>query len=153
MKATGCEFEAHALAAVLEARWPLGTDAALREHVAQCAICSEVVTLADTFAEARQDSQATLSLPDASRVFWMAQIRARREALHDAARPILATQIAAFAWAIGLLIVCLGAALTWFQSTRSWMESVLLAHGILIAVAASLVLLIPTAAYFVLGKE
>jgi hypothetical protein len=153
MKATACQFEVQALAAVLESRWPLGTDAALREHVSQCTICSEVIALADTFAEARQDSQATAALPDPSRVFWMAQMRARREALHDAARPILATQIAAFAWAIGLLIVCLGGALTWFQSTRSWMESVLLAHGILIAVTASLVLLIPTAAYFVLDKE
>jgi hypothetical protein len=90
----------------------------------------------------------------------MAQIRARREAAAEAARPILATQIAACAWAVGLLVASLGAALTWLQFTRGWVVSVvssaatlLVAHGLLIAFAAAIVLLLPTAAYFVLGKE
>lgn len=152
-KLNECECEAEALAAVLEARWPLAVDSALREHVEQCPICSEAVSIAGTFTLARQDSHAAAELPDASLVFWMAQLRARREAAHDAARPILATQIAAFAWAIGLLFVSLGAAPTWFQSTRSWMESILLTHGVLIVLVAAFVVLLPTAAYFAMGEE
>ena len=152
-KPVECEYETQALAAVLEARWPAAVDKVLREHVLRCPICANVVAIADSFAIARQHSHASAALPDASRVFWMAQLRARREAAQDAARPILATQIATFAWAIGLLIVCLGVALSWFQSSRGWVESLLLAHGVLIALATALVVLLPTAAYFAIGKE
>jgi hypothetical protein len=153
MRAFECEFEAQTLASVLQSRWPLGVDAELREHVSRCAICSDVAAIAGSFELAREHSHAAAVLPDPSRVWWIAQIRARREAAGDAARPILATQIAACVWAIGLLVVCLGAALAWFQSTRGWMESLLLAHGVLIALAAAIVVVLPTAAYFAMGKD
>ncbi len=160
MNSVECEFEVQALAAVLEERWPVGVEASLREHVSACPICSDVVVIADTFTVARRHSHAGVALPDSSRVWWMAQIRARREAAAEAARPILATQIAACAWAVGLLAVCLGAALTWFQFTRGWIGSLisvastlLVTHGVLIAIATAIVLLLPTAAYFSLGKE
>jgi hypothetical protein len=151
-----CEFEAQVLASVLEGRWPLAVEPDLREHVSQCGLCSTVAGMADLFAAANHQSQATATLPDASRVWWMAQIRARREATVDAGRPILATQLAACAWIIGLLFVCCGVALTWFQSTRGWMESalsLLLSHGPVIVSAAAIVVVLPAAAYFAMGKE
>jgi hypothetical protein len=149
MKAFACEFEAEVLAAALESR--LAPD--LREHAGHCSICSEVASLVPTFALARQEAHARAAVPDASRIWWMAQLRARREAVTDASRPILATQIAALVWAIGLIVVCLGAALAWFQATRVWMESLLLTHGVLIALCAATVLVLPTVAYFAIGKE
>ena len=148
-----CEFEAQSLAAVLEYRWPHAVETPLRQHIAGCSICSEVVAMADAFAAARQDTRSIATVPDASRVWWIAQIRARREAAEEAARPILATQIAAFAWAIGILVVCLGGVLAWFQPARVWIGSMLVAHGFVIAIAAAIVLLLPTAAYFAMGKE
>ena len=148
-----CEFEAQALAAMLEYRWPHAVEPTLREHVAGCASCSEVVAMADTFAAARQETHSIATVPDASRVWWIAQIRARREAAADAARPILATQIAAFAWALGILVVCLGGVLAWFQPARVWISSMVVAHGFVIAMAAAIVLLLPTAAYFAMGKD
>lgn len=151
-----CEQEAPLLAAVLEGRWPLGVEEGLRAHAAHCGICSEVAALAGVFATAHSETRANAALPDASRVWWMAQIRARREATEEATRPILATQLAACAWVIGLLIVCLGVALTWFQTTRVWVESLaalLLAHGVLLSLAAAVVVIVPTAAYFAMGKE
>ncbi len=150
MKPTECEFEAQALACVLEGY----LEPSLHEHLTRCPICSEAVALGGTFALANRESMAAAtSLPDPGRVWWMAQIRARREAANDAARPILATQIATFAWAVGLLIVCLGVAFAWFRSTGEWIESALTSHGLLIALAAAIIVLLPTAAYFALGKE
>ena len=151
-----CEYEAPLLAAVLEGRWPLGVEADLREHAAHCSICSEVIALSEAFALAHSETRVDATVPDASRVWWMAQIRARREAAEEAVRPILATQLAACAWVVGLLIVCLGVALSWFQTTRVWIESaatLLLAHGVVLSLAAAVVVILPTAAYFAMGKE
>ncbi len=160
MNPVECEFEAEVLASALGGSWPLGVEPGICEHVSHCVICAEVVTMAATFAVASQEWRASATLPDSSRVWWLAQLRARREAVEDATRPILATQIAACAWAVGLLVVCLGVALAWFQITRGWLESVvalagveLLAHGTLIAFAGAVVVLLPTAAYFAMGKE
>ena len=52
-----CEFEAEALAAALQSRWPENVDDELRTHVEACPICSDVVTLALAFDEAREDSK------------------------------------------------------------------------------------------------
>ena len=46
MKPVECEFEPEVLAAVLQSRWPGRVDAALCEHVAECAICSDVAVVA-----------------------------------------------------------------------------------------------------------
>jgi hypothetical protein len=148
MKRVDCEAEAEVLAAVVEFRWPERVDARLREHVSSCAICSAVVAVAGAFDLARQDTQALAVLPDSSRVWWLAQLRARREAAEAAARPITATQVIAFAWAVGLLGVCLGAALTWFQSTTLLVE-----HGVLIVGTAAVVFLLPAVAYFAMGRD
>ncbi len=156
MQPVECPFEAQVLASLMEDRWPLAVEPSLREHVSHCSICSEVASVGGAFREANSHSREEATLPDASRVWWLAQIRARREADADAARPILATQIAAGAWALGLLFVCFSVALAWFQSTRAWFESVvalLLTHGVEIAFAAAIVVLLPTAAYFAMGKE
>ena len=156
----GCPFEEQVLASVVEDHWPLTVEPSLREHVAQCHVCAEAVGVAALFREANTQSHNDANLPDASRVWWLAQMRARREANADAARPILATQVVAGAWAAGLLFVCLGAAFAWVQSTRIWIESVvtlasslLLSHGVEIAFGAAFIVLLPTAAYFAMGKE
>lgn len=150
-----CEFEAEVLADVLQLRWPDAVGAHLREHVLGCPICSEVVAIAAAFDGAKEE----VVLPDSGRVWWMAQIRTRREAAETATRPILAAQIAAFAWALGLLAVCLGTAFTWFvtdvdvKSLVSSAATLLGQHGAFIIGTAALVFVLPAAAYFAMGKE
>ena len=112
-------------------------------------------------------------VPDSGRVWWLAQLRARREAAEAAGRPITAAQVVAFACAVGLLGACFGATSTWFQSAlRSalrWIASsiagfdakaFLLAatalvaeHGALVLAMAVVLLLVPTAVYLALGKD
>ena len=107
MRQIGCEFEADVLSAVLQSRWPDRVDADLREHVRTCAICSDVAAVAGAIECAREETAAYAAipdtLPDSGRVWWKAQMRARREAVEAAGRPITAIQVAAFACALVLM--------------------------------------------------
>src|SRR5258708_15153165 len=123
MKPVECEFESDALAAALQGRWPARVDAHLRAHIAECAICSDVVAIASTVDDAREEMRSCAVVPDSGRVWWLAQLRARREAAEAAGRPITAAQVIAFACAVGLLGACFGATSTWFQSTLRWIAS------------------------------
>jgi len=97
MKADRCDRETDVLEVVRTGRWPEACDADLRAHVAGCAVCAEVVLVAEALR--RQDAGAWLEarLPAAGLVWWKAQIRARREAAERAAEPMNVVAIAACA--------------------------------------------------------
>lgn len=169
MKPVECEFEPEVLAATLQSRWPERVDADLRAHVASCAICSDVVAIAGAFDNAREEMRGCAVVPDSGRVWWLAQLRARREAAEAAGRPITAAQVIAFACAAGVLGACFGATSTWFQSALGWIGSSLAAfdvkgflpyaaallagHGVLVLAAAAVFCLVPTAVYLALGRD
>jgi len=169
MKPVECEFESEVLAATLQSRWPDRVNAALRAHVAACAICSDVVAIAGAFDIARDEMRASAVVPESGRVWWQAQLRARREAAQAAGRPITAAQVIAFACATGLLGACFGATSAWFQAVIGWIGSsvgaldvkallppagaLLAGHGLLIVALAALVFLVPTAVYFALERD
>lgn len=157
-----CEFEADILAAALEARWPDGVDAELRAHASGCPICSETALVATAIEQAREESRAAAAIPDAGRVWWLAQLRARREAEQAADRPITLMQVVAFACATGLMGACFGACFgatsEWFQSAVRWFQALPLAgmlmqHLALAGGLAALIVLVPAAAYFAFGRD
>lgn len=162
-----CQFEAEVLEAVCQCRWPARVDEALRQHVAGCQICSDVVTVATAFDGAYPELVATASLPDAGRVWRMAQLRARHEAVETAGRPIAAAQVFALVCAVGLLGACFGATSSWFQSALGWSTSnsdaaaslvatitkLVAGNGALIVGLVAAVLLVPTAFYVAMGRE
>jgi hypothetical protein len=161
MKPLDCEFEVEVLAAVVEGRWPERVDTQLRQHAAGCRICAETALVAGAIETAREESRASVMLPDGGRVWWLAQLRARREAIRAAERPITLVQVIAFACATGLLGVCFGACFgatsSWFQSALRWIQSqpvtaLVSAHAALAAIMAALIVLIPTAAYLAFGR-
>ena len=160
MKPVECEFESEALAAVIQSRWPERVDARLRAHVAACAICSDVVTVAGAIDGAREEIRSCAVIPDSGRVWWQAQMRARREAVKAGGRPITVAQVLAFACAVGLLGACFGATSVWFQSalarTLGLLPSataLIAEHGALVLAMAALVLLVPTAVYLVMLRD
>jgi hypothetical protein len=169
MKPVECEFESEVLAATLQSRWPERVDANLRAHVATCAICSDVVAIAASMDDAREEMRAGATVPDSGRVWWLAQLRARREAAETAGRPITAVQVMAFACAAGLLGACFGATSTWFQAALGWIASNVAAfdakallpsaaalvagHGVLVIAVGAVVFLVPTAVYLALEKD
>jgi len=169
MKPVECEFESEVLAATLQSRWPERVDADLRAHVVTCAICSDVVAIGGAFDNARERMRTSVTLPDSGRVWWLAQLRARREAAEAAGRPITAAQVIAFACAVGLLGACFGATSKWFQSALGWVGSsvagvdmkavlpsaaaLVAGHGVLLIAAAAVLFVVPTAVYLALGRE
>jgi hypothetical protein len=137
-----CEFESDVLSAVLQSRWPDLVDDELRSHVAGCVICSDVAVIAGALDNARDETRASAVIPDSGRVWWMAQIRARREAIDSASRPITVAQAVALACAVGVLGACLGACLgassQWFQETLKWIAAELTGIDLkIMAVAAA----------------
>ena len=169
MKPVDCELEAEVLAAVLQNRWPERVDAGLRVHVAACEICADVVAIAGVIDSAREQMRAQAAIPDSGRVWWRAQMRARREAAQAAGRPITAAQVIAFACAMGLLGACCGATSAWFQSALRRIAASLATigfqtllpsagafaaqHAALLAGISALLLGVPTAIYLTMLRE
>jgi hypothetical protein len=169
MNPVECEFESEVLSATLQSRWPDRVDAQLRAHVAECAICSDVVVIAGAIDDAREEAYARAVVPDSGRVWWRAQLRARREAAQTAGRPITAAQVIAFACAVGLLGACFGATSTWFQSALARVTSAAIAfesksflpsatslmaeHGALVLATVAVLFVVPAAVYWALLRD
>jgi hypothetical protein len=169
MKLIDCELESEVLAAVVQNRWPERVDDSLRAHVAACAICADVVAIAGAIDDDREELRAHAAVPDSGRVWWLAQMRARREAAQAAGRPITIAQVIAFACAMGVLGACFGATSAWFQSALRQTISSLAgirfqtllsgalafvgAHGALLLAMATILLVVPAAVYLTMLKE
>jgi len=128
-----------------------------------------VVAIAGAIDDTREEMRAQAVIPDSGRVWWVAQMRARREATQAAGRPITAAQVIAFACAMGLFGACFGASSAWFQSALRRTASSLTAfkfqallpfatafaaaHGALLLGMAAILLVVPAAVYFTMLRE
>jgi hypothetical protein len=164
-----CPFEDEALAAVEQCRWPERVDAALREHIAVCPVCGDVIRVAQAFDGRVLEDRAAAAVPDAGRVWWMAQLRARFEDTQAAGRPITAVQVIAFTCSLALLGACFGATSGWFQAvlgragayagTIDWRALVSAAaqllsqHTLLAAIGAAILLIVPTALVLAFSRD
>lgn len=165
MKRVECEFESEVLDAVFQGRWPELAGEPLRAHAAQCELCRDVAAVAGAISESREALVGEAALPDASRVWRRAQLRARQEAVQAAGRPITAAQVIAFACAMGLLGAVFGATSTWFQGALGRMASLeagallasaaklLMEHGAFVLSLVAAVFLVPAVFYVALGRE
>ena len=165
MRQIECEFESDVLAAVIQSR----VDAELQEHMKTCAICADVAAVAGAIECAREETVACVSLPDSGLVWWKAQMRARREAVETAGRPITAIHVAAFACAMGLMGACIGATSSWFQAALKsgwtavtgfdvkafipYATALIEGHGLLAAGMVAMILVVPVAVYLAVGKD
>jgi hypothetical protein len=126
MTPTECLREAEILDEIGAGRWPEQTPAALREHVAACAVCRDLALVAAGLAadgDAARTAMAGVPLPSAGQVWWRAELRARQEKALLAQRPITAVQVVATV----ALLLALGSGLwafvpgawTWLSGTGS----------------------------------
>ena len=160
-----CAHEREVLDLVLTDRWPARCDAETLAHVAECDVCADVVSV----AMAMRDDQAlqpveAAPVPDATLVWWRAQLRAHEEAGRKAARPIAMVQGVGIGIA-GVAALSLGR--TFWPWLRSYSSNISGAAGsvaaataaaaaaapwLTLAIAAMLVAT-PVAVYFALGRE
>jgi hypothetical protein len=157
-----CEFESDVLAAVIQSRWPDRAPAELRAHAANCVICSDVAAVAGVIDNHRDSLRFEAVVPDSGRVWWLAQLRARRENAKTAASPITATQLFAGACAVGFLGACIGATSEAFQSALRWtgalfgginLTGLLAEHSILALAMAAVLFVVPAAAWLALRRD
>ena len=112
-----CIREQEVVEAAATGRWPERVDEDLRAHVSACAICADVAEIAPLFVAERDAAWEEADLPPASAVFWRAQLRVRREAAEQAARPMVLVQRAALAYA-GVALFGLGVLLgPWLRTS------------------------------------
>ncbi len=98
-----CRHEGDLVAAVTSGRWPSAVDPVMRDHVASCAVCADVLQVAEAMTAIEHETLADTRLPSAGQVWWRSQVRARRDAAATAARPVLVAQAVGAAAAVGLL--------------------------------------------------
>jgi len=94
MKIERCDREQAVLDTLTSGRWTSAWGEDVRQHAASCAVCSEVVLVAETL---RRDKElaAEVRLPSADLVWWKARLAARRVAEQRAAQPIALVERAA----------------------------------------------------------
>jgi hypothetical protein len=81
--------------------WPEACQPDLRDHVASCHACSDLILVSEGFQSARTRT-APQSLVSSGAIWWRAQLRRRNAAIERIKRPILGAQI--FALAIALIL-------------------------------------------------
>ena len=154
-----CPREQDILEAVAAGHWPQGCDAELRAHVEACPACADLATVAGALHEERQHAWQEARVPSAARVWWRAELRARREAARKATQPITLIQGLAGACAAGLVLAIIE--LTWPRLWQSFsvlggLKAYILVPevqwSLALAIAACLVLA-PLALYFVFSDE
>jgi hypothetical protein len=171
MNAFECPHEQDLLDAIQASRWPDRAEAALTAHVAGCAVCRDVATVAPAFMGGT-DGPVGIHVPEAGAVWLRAQWRARAEAERLATHPITAAQAAAIGCVAAISGALFGATSAWFQGglvglagvfakVGAWLPTTVSADGVFglvaahatlavgTAVAVLLVLLAPVAAYVV----
>lgn len=94
-----CPSERDVLDLVAIGQWPSRADEALRAHVAACATCAEVASIAAVVRDWANETETMepVRVPDASVVWYRAQVRAREDAARRASRPVLVAQLLAVA--------------------------------------------------------
>lgn len=97
-----CPCERDVLDLVAIGQWPSRADETLRAHVAACETCAEVASVAAAVRDWANETEATdaaqpVRMPDASVVWYRAQVRAREDAARRASRPVLVAQLFAVA--------------------------------------------------------
>lgn len=114
----------------------------------------------EQYFQAQRDSM-DIKVPDARRVWFVAQLRARRDAVNAAARPVTVVHVASLACAAGIAGACFGATSAWFQSALrrlgGWFATVHLPpivteHSVLIAVLALSLFVIPVGVWVLLFR-
>lgn len=151
MSRTDCPHEPDVVSAVLARRWPDGCSEELRQHAEACDICGDVLVVASLLRE-EQVLARDLEVPAAGQVWWRAAVRARAEAAHAAARPMIWLQGLAGACVSGLGVALVSLAWPSIHSSVAGAAPLLLQpirDQLPLAVAVGVILVAAPVAFYV----
>jgi hypothetical protein len=118
VKIVECGREQDVLDALAVERWPERVPEELRAHVAQCALCADLVAAVRPILADRVDLSSEGHIPSSGAMWWRAQMRARQEAAREAARPITVAHTVGFICALAIV----GVAIAWLSPVmRDWL--------------------------------
>ena len=159
-----CPREDDVLDALASARWPHRADAELVDHVASCAICRDVITVASAIQADHDDAWREANVPSSGQMWWRAEMRARQDAVRAASRPLHVVQGVAVFFALAVT-----AAIGWlawpsvqglFSATASSSDAqaatTAFASPMLMPIAIAMgafLILAPVAIYFVMSEK
>lgn len=123
MNAGTCLHEREVLDLVAVGQWPARAEASLLAHVEGCGVCAEVASVAVLLREVA-DAGPVPRLPDASVVWYRAQVRAREDAVRRATRPMNAVALAAAALVVIGVVWLVPAVWDVEQAAREMSQSV-----------------------------
>jgi hypothetical protein len=137
VRKAACARENELLDALQASRWPEACDPAVREHVEECASCTELLAVVAPLLDDQRGLLQEAVVPSSAIVWWRAQMRSRREAAVQAAQPISFVQGVVLACAAGLLATALGIFVPTFRKSLTWiLESAASWPGLSFPVAA-----------------
>jgi hypothetical protein len=147
-----CRYESEILDAVASGRWPERLSTELHDHVSSCSICSELAMVSAMYRDDFASAMDEVRVPSAGLVWWKSELRARREAVRVASRPItLVTGIAGVSTVAVLVLVILTLSK---QIDMVAISAFVVAQPLLLWLALAVVLaLTPIALYFVYSGE
>ena len=147
-----CIYESEILDAVASGRWPDRLSTELHDHLASCSICSELALVSAMYRDDYASALDQVRVPSAGLVWWKSELRARREAVRVASRPItLVTGIAS----VGTIAVLALIILTLSKKIdMAAISAFVVAQPLVLWLALAVVLaLTPIALYFVYSDE
>lgn len=121
MREHHCAREDELLDALQTSRWPETCEAALRDHVASCEACTDLLAVAAPLLDGHRALMRDATVPSSAIVWWRAQVRSRREAAEKAERPISVVFGIAVACAAGLLATALGIYVPTVRKALPWL--------------------------------
>jgi hypothetical protein len=152
MSRVECKYESEILDAVASGRWPDRLDEELREHASSCSICSELAMVSAMYRDEYASAMDQVRVPSAGLVWWKSELRARREAVRVASRPITLVTVIAGICAIAVLALVI---LTFSkQLDIAAISAFVVAQPMVLwLVLGVIVALTPIALYFVYSDE
>ena len=147
-----CTREYEIVEAITSGRWPEACDADLRNHAMTCPVCKDVVLVTAALHGERDSAVAGAGVPSAGLVWWRAELRARREAVRVAERPMKWVHSLAAASAAGVAVALLGGMLPFVRELLTAFTN-LPELGLLIGGLATLIVIAPIALYFVFSDK
>jgi hypothetical protein len=159
-----CDREPELLDVLASGRWPEACGSELRDHVAGCLECRDLLLVAEALVADRRHAEAEADVPSSGAVWWRMQMRREREAREAATKTVGRVHGIVVAATVVLLAAVLRMtsivdhAWGWFSSAMPGAEDVVSLSSsvpltILALAGVTILVFAPVALYLALARD